>query len=272
MAPRLIERTGPMQFGEPYRSRAQALGGPSQRTLGTLEQYGPLGADNRRRQLGRSVELLADVSAPRAARFATLIYAGASRAERAGPSVGEALSQQMVITCSKELLGTLEANSKARVLGHLTWGNDGHASEASFEILEGVTVRPVGSFARLVAELVECLDGAEPTTDVRVGAFVGYGESLATAPATLSDYAVTTAPAPTASFFVPPFAVGWKWWANTTLGVEWLDGTTVLFAGLGAAAQPLATRGELMPIPPATTLRVTPSAPGNLIITWVLAV
>lgn len=276
----MVGRLRPIDRSEPYTRRAQSLGDGSLRVISTLEQYGPLGADNRRRQLGRSVLLKADTDDVRAQRAATLVSTGATRANPVeargrnvtGPSLGESLAQEMVITCSKRLVGTIEGNSKARVLGHLKWGGDGHACEAFFDVLEGTTVRPVGSFARLDVELVEQLNGDEPTSDVEVGAFIGYGASLAHTSATLSDMATTTVPTPTAEFVIPPFAVGWQWWGNVSLGVEWLDGTAVLFAGLGASAQPLTTRGQILPVAPATTLRVTPSAPGNVIITWVLAI
>lgn len=233
--------------------------------VGTLEQFGPLGADNKRRQLGRSFTLELGVRED-----ATLVYAGAVRAEHGGPSLGESLSQQMVITCTKALLGTLEANSKARVQGVLKWGGDGHQSVARFEWLEGTTVRVVGSFVSLVAELVEGLDGSEPNTPVQVGAFVGYGGPRR--PAVLCDYGTTTEGAPTLTFEIPPFAQAFTVWANANVGVEWLDGTTVVYAGLGASAQPLATRGESLPIVPATHLRLTPSAAGNVIVTWELAI
>lgn len=245
-------------------ARRQALA-EAVSTIGTLERFGPLGADNRRRQLGRSVVLeLGEADR------AKLLFASATRAESNGVSIGEALSQQMCITVSKRMLGTPEANSKARVQGVLKWGGDGHQTEARFEWLEGVCVRPVGSSISLSAELVPELDGAAPTVAVEVGAFVGYGAPAR--PAVLCDYAVTTDEAPSATFEVPPFARAFSLWANANVGIEWLDGTTVLYAGLGAAAQPLATRGQSLSVPPATHLRLTPSALGALILTWELAI
>jgi hypothetical protein len=238
---------------------------PGVSTIGTLEQFGPLGADNPRRQLGRSAVLELDVE-----ERVTLVRAGAVRAEKLGPSLGESLSQQMVITTTKRLLGTLGPNSKARVQGVLSWGGDGHQSQARFEWLEGVTVRLVGSYVSLVAELVDGLDGSAPNTAVEVGAFVGYGGPQRAA--TLCDYGTTTEGAPSLLFEIPPFASAFTVWANANVGVEWLDGTTVVYAGLGASAQPLATRGESLPIVPATHLRLTPSAAGNVIVTWELAI
>lgn len=245
---------------EPQRVRRwDAWGSPC---VDVLSRYGPLGAANRRRQLGRSVRLRVG----ELGKAQTLLQAGADRVEQHGPSLGEALAQQMVITLSKDLLSTA-ANAKARVLGHVSWGGDGHQTSATFDVIDGTAIRVAGSFVRLAVELVEQLDDAAPTSDVIVGAFVGYGSISQRAP-TLSDRAVTTDVITSADFVVPPFAVGFSVWANASCGIEFLDGTSSLYVGTGPSAQPIGTRGEVLPLPPCTAVRLTPSAVGPVIITW----
>lgn len=233
----------------------------------TLERNGPLGADNRRRQLGRSQRLDPDGQIQRE----TLVQAGAVRKEERGPSLGESLSQSLVISCSKRLdpSSAQEAANptdlKARVEGVVSWGGDGHQCQARFDFLEGTTLRVSGSFVRVDAELVDELDDTAPTSAVEVGAFVGYGQGYRGAQ--LTRRAVTTALATAAEFDVPEFARDVAiWWPGNACNVDMYSGGTLLYSSpaldTDSVGVPLKLPGGV------SSIVVAGSSNGPIIVVW----
>ena len=234
--------------------------------VGSLEQFGPLGADNRRRQLGRSVRLV-----PGRKERETLVYTGASRAEKGGPALGESLAQSAIVTCSKSLdpsRAQQEANPtdlRARIEGVFKWGNDGHQAEARFDWLEGTTLRGSGAFFQVDAELVDELDGEPPTSSVKVGAFVGYGQPLRAAQ--LTRRIVTDDETPVAAFDVPLFARQFTaWWSGASCVVDFLSGGTTLYTSfsltIGSKGIPLTLPGGV------TQVRLNGSTFGPTLMVW----
>lgn len=193
--------------------------------VGTLEQTGPLGAGNMRRQLGRSDKLIVGRRTE-----VTLVQAGSDGAAHGGPSLGEALAQSMVLTCTYRLDPTRAqevanpGNLKARVLGRISYGNDGHGEEIRFDWRFGTTIRVPAGFVRLSAELgPELMAGEQPTSDVVVGAFAAYGQPVHCA--TLTQR-LTVTPSPGILVPVPSRARRFTAWAGAQISTRWMAGTT----------------------------------------------
>lgn len=198
--------------------------------VGTLERSGPLGAYNMRRQLGRSARLILNQK-----QEVTLLQTGAKREEESGPSLGESLARSMILTFTYKLDPTAAqaaaspGNLRTRVLGTLSWGQDGHSEDMDFDWMRGGTIRAPAGFVRLTARVVNGLDDSAPNSNVVVGAFVTYGEPSIRR-ATLTQR-IQTAASPGASITIPARARSVAFWCPSNLIVRQFWGTTNMGAG-----------------------------------------
>jgi hypothetical protein len=214
-----------------------------------LAARGPLGYENMRRQQGRSFDLGPAQEAPKNA--CRLVFTGSTDKGSQKP-IGDSLASTMSLTCSIDTL----AGPAARVIGKVEWGNDGHATECLFDWVRGTVVQVCGAQATLSAELLPAEVGPQaeidPTTLVRVGAFVGYYPATKCVP-TLTQYAAVpaagvvefaipnnacrvyvyraTVPAPAA----PDFTATWLTTGGAVLGALEAEA----FRGGGAFGQPI---------------------------------
>jgi hypothetical protein len=195
---------------------------PNIDVVGDVSRFGPLGFENTRRQLGRSV-LLTDTHTQD-----TLITCAAQN--HADLCIGDGLAQQTVITCTLSYGPGRQPDSVATVLGRLEWGGDGHGYTVDFDWRQGTVIRPVGASFKLSAHRrisALALDG-EPVpnnVDVNVGAWIGYGGATARS-ATLTQVA-----ADGVALDVPPFCVGFTAYCGEPATVAYFVGTTAAGGG-----------------------------------------
>lgn len=142
-----------------------------------FRDFGPLGADNMRRQQGRSWELRA--SGPGATRRERVIYTGGLGKGNKGK--GDAYASACTIACS--IIG------RGTVRGTIEWGTDGHANRAQFDWLHGTQIHVSGSAFDLIAELIPdaLAQALDEDVNVTVGASIGYWSAGRLAP-TLTEY------------------------------------------------------------------------------------
>lgn len=131
-----------------------------------LRDDGPLGANNMRRQQGRSFALSNAGNAPMTRE--RLIFTGGVGKGNKGD--GDAYASACTIACSRDM------QAPGTVLGLIEWGTDGHSNSAYFDWLNGTCIHVAGSSFCLTAELVPDRDAVAiaPGTTVTVGASIGY--------------------------------------------------------------------------------------------------
>lgn len=138
-----------------------------------FRDLGPLGADNMRRQQGRSFRLHTNTTpgigvqpgqAPTTRE--RLIFTGG--VGKGNEGIGDAYASACTLACSITGRGT--------VRGKIEWGTDGHSNTAYFDWLQGTVIHVAGAAFTLEAELVA--DAADEELagdlDVTVGASIGY--------------------------------------------------------------------------------------------------
>lgn len=237
-------------------------------TLGELSQFGPLGRAKTRRQLGRSVDLVPPqlLGTRRNEQTPTLIDTGADNTDEL--SLGDALSQQVVVTCTVSYPNAEARDPATRVcnvIGTLNWGADGHAHAVDFDFRNGTVLRPVGSAFRVSARLAPDALGNQPNVTATVGAWVGYGSPLGPWGCTLTQY-VAALPGALA---VPPLANYLTVYQLASLvEVAWFAGP----AQVGRVDVPAGAGGVRLPVPGAGVSRVQFSGAGaNVLAVWSLA-
>lgn len=195
-----------------------------------LARLGPLGARNRRNNLGKGARL--GVLADEGTR-ARLFQAKADSAE------GEALGQTATITCALGQISAEEDPTDFRLEGVIQWGNSGASAEARFDWKNGTCVRVAGASFSLSCELLPGFqsDALDPDLVVNVDAFVGYVPNGQTMAPTLTRFAEAPLLGPAANFPVPAFAQRALLFMPGITGaggtIEWVtrDGTVLVTSG-----------------------------------------
>ena len=235
-------------------------------TLGELSQWGPLGQQKTRRQLGRSLDLVPPTAlgTRRNQEEPTLIDTGADNKDEL--SIGDALAQQVVITCTVQFPTNASADTRVcNIIGTLDWGGDGHAGSVDFDFRNGTVIRPVGGSFRVSARYALDALGNQPTVPVRVGAWVGYGSPHGPWGCTLTER-VGTLPG---SLRVPPFADYLTAYAqDDALTVDWYAGANLV----GSVALAAGSAGVKLPVPGGGVSRVQFSSTATAVLAvWSLA-
>lgn len=135
---------------------------------GALARWGPLGGQNTRRQLGRSIRLEAAGGRTRAE---VLVFTGPTNAD--GPSeldVGDALASTCTVTLAIIQQNVGNDQPIAVIEGTIEWGTDGTSASARFDWLNGGVIVAAASSFKVSAEIVSIPEGRS----VDVAAFIGY--------------------------------------------------------------------------------------------------
>jgi hypothetical protein len=247
---------------------------------------GPLGTDNYRQQLGRSVEL---GTLAQAGIKSVLIYTGATQKQNkmlpgglALRAAGDAAASLLQISCTYRAQNAAATARPLQIRGQIDWGTDGHQCTAYFDWLNGTVLQVSASSVRVIAEIVGNMGSAdaEPTFDAAaiatVGATVGYGGANRPPPTFTQQLRlpVTIPPAvPTSTVTIPLYARRLWWLGPALASVQWAIGP-----GVGQAIGQVDPLGLITRQPyerpgPATHLQVTGNGGASTLnaLVWELA-
>jgi hypothetical protein len=233
-----------------------------------LALYGPLGFAKTKRQLGRSdlLQLPTQALDPKAKQEVSLIFAAAQNVDELG--VGDALAQQVVITCSVSYPRNNPAATRScNVRGKLSWGGDGHSYQVEFDWRQGTVLRPVGSSFELSAFLANDGAGNAPNCSADVGAWIGYGAPNGMWNATHTDRVAVASASLDIPFLATDLCVFPSVGEDAVVTLDW-------FAGAQLLGRSIVAQGARVPVPGLGATRVVVAAGDDtpLLVTWNLGV
>jgi len=218
-----------------------------------LIEHGPLGNENRRRQIGLGA--LLSLSGDRGTRVRLI--------DTSSEKQDDALAQAVTITCGQSDASDPNlpiATRMYRLEGILKWGSQGVQQEARFDWANGTVVRPVGGSFQVDCEMLPAFGQTVIGASARAQAIAHAGYGSALKPALLTAYQVDQGGAGV-TFPVPKFASRVFWYPNTTgANSNWVNASGVVVANINAAI--IAGYGEGL-VPNVYGLRLVPTVAGT---------